>query len=82
MTQRIVRVLLGRNREYTRAAKQIGKLLALNNLAANLAHELNNPKSVASQSPGTSASDQEHTHYRIGMALGTNNRLNTHLDRV
>src|SRR5580698_9616888 len=47
MTQRVVRVLLGRNREYTRAEEQIGKLAAVNNLAANLAHELNNPASAA-----------------------------------
>jgi hypothetical protein len=38
MTQRIVRVLLDRNREYTRAEEQIGNLAALNKLAANLAH--------------------------------------------
>ena len=47
MTQRVVRVLLDRNREYTRAEEQIGKLAAVNNLAANLAHELNNPASAA-----------------------------------
>ena len=47
MTQRVVRLLLDRNREYTRAEEQIGKLAALNKLAANLAHELNNPASAA-----------------------------------
>src|SRR3984957_6418929 len=47
MTERIVRVLLDRNRQYTRAEEQIGKLAALNKLAANLAHELNNPASAA-----------------------------------
>jgi hypothetical protein len=31
MTERIVRVLIGRNREYTRAEEQIGKLSALSN---------------------------------------------------
>src|SRR3984885_5615901 len=46
MTQRVVRLLLDRNREYTRAEEQIGKLSALNKLAANLAHELNNPASA------------------------------------
>lgn len=63
MTQRIIRVLLDRNREYTRAEEQIGKLAALNRLAANLAHELNNPasaaKSAASQLLGTSDIDHE-----------------------
>ena len=84
MTQRIVRVLLDRNREYTRAEEQIGKLAALNRLAANLAHELNNPasaaKSAASQLLSTSDTDHEKTRYRIGMALGTEDRLNAYLD--
>jgi signal transduction histidine kinase len=84
MTQRIVRVLLDRNREYTRAEEQIGKLAALNRLAANLAHELNNPasaaKSAASQLLSASESDQEHARYRIGIALGTDDRLNAYLD--
>jgi len=84
MTQRIVRVLLDRNREYTRAEEQIGKLAALNKLAANLAHELNNPasaaKSAASRLMSTSSSDCEHTRYRIGMALGTEDRLSAYLD--
>ena len=47
MTERIVRVLIDRNREYTRAEEQIGKLSALSKLAGNLAHELNNPASAA-----------------------------------
>jgi signal transduction histidine kinase len=84
MTQRIVHVLLERNREYTRAEEQIGKLAALNRLAANLAHELNNPasaaKSAASHLVSASESDQEHLRYRIGMALGTDNKLNAYLD--
>lgn len=46
MTQRIVRALLDRNREYTQAEQQIGKLAALNKLARSLAHELDNPTSV------------------------------------
>jgi signal transduction histidine kinase len=84
MTQRMVRVLLDRNREYTRAEEQIGKLAALNKLAANLAHELNNPasaaKSAASHLLTASESDQEHLRYQIGMALGTEDRLNAYLD--
>jgi signal transduction histidine kinase len=47
MTERIVRVLIDRNREYTKAEEQIGKLAALSKLAGNLAHELNNPASAA-----------------------------------
>src|ERR1700728_815754 len=69
MTQRIVRLLLDRNREYTRAEEQIGKLAALNRLAANLAHELNNPaaaaKSAASHLLSTNESDHEHVRYRL-----------------
>jgi len=84
MTQRIVRVLLDRNREYTRAEEQIGKLAALNKLAANLAHELNNPasaaKSAASQLLGMSDTDREKTRYRVGMALATEDRLNAYVD--
>jgi signal transduction histidine kinase len=47
MTERVVRVLIDRNREYTRAEEQIGRLSALSKLAGNLAHELNNPASAA-----------------------------------
>src|ERR1700678_2547713 len=84
MTERVVRVLLDRNREYTRAEEQIGKLAALNKLAANLAHELNNPasaaKSAASKLLSAAESDQEHSRYRIGMALAADDRVNAYLD--
>jgi signal transduction histidine kinase len=84
MTQRVVRVLLDRNREYTRAEEQIGKLAALNKLAANLAHELNNPasavKSAASHLLSAADGQPEGAGYRIGMALGTQDRLNAYLD--
>jgi signal transduction histidine kinase len=84
MTQRVVGVLLDRNREYTRAEEQIGKLAAVNNLAANLAHELNNPasaaKSAASNLRNAIEGQSELARYRIGMALGTEDRLNGYLD--
>jgi signal transduction histidine kinase len=84
ITQRIVGVLLDRSREYTRAEEQIGKLAALNKLAANLAHELNNPasavKSAASHLLMASENGQGYARYRIGMALGTDDRLNAYLD--
>jgi signal transduction histidine kinase len=83
MTKRIVRVLLDRNREYTRAEEQIGKLAALNKLAANLAHALNNPasaaKSAASQLLITSDGEHGSTRYRIGMILGTEEKLDAYL---
>src|SRR3984957_5457783 len=84
MTERIVRVLIDRNRRYTRAEEQIGKLAALNTLAANLAHELNNPASAAKSGASRLLSSverpPERARYRIGMALGTEKRLNAYLD--
>jgi signal transduction histidine kinase len=47
MTQRAVSILLDRSREVTRMEQQSEKLNALGKLAANLAHELNNPASAA-----------------------------------
>jgi signal transduction histidine kinase len=47
MGQRSVSVLLDRVREVTRMEQQAEKLNALGKLAANLAHELNNPASAA-----------------------------------
>ncbi len=50
MGQRCVSVLLDRVREVTRLEQQAEKLTALGKLAANLAHELNNPASAAQRS--------------------------------
>ena len=50
MAQRCVTVLLNRVREVTRMEMQADKLTALGKLAANLAHELNNPASAAQRS--------------------------------
>ena len=50
MAQRCVAVLLDRVREVTRIEQQAEKLSALGKLAANLAHELNNPASAAQRS--------------------------------
>jgi signal transduction histidine kinase len=47
MAQRVVSTLLDRVREVTRIEQQAEKLTALNKLAGNLAHELNNPASAA-----------------------------------
>jgi signal transduction histidine kinase len=84
MTERIVRVLIDRNRQYTRAEEQIGKLAALNKLAANLAHELNNPasaaKSGASRLLSAMESRPERASYQIGMMLGSGQHLNAYLD--
>ena len=84
MTQRVVRVLLDRTREYTRAEEQIGKLAALSKLAANLAHELNNPASAAKSGAthllSAAKGQPGRTAYQIGIALGTDDRLNAYLD--
>ena len=50
MGQRCVSILLDRVREVTRLEQQAEKLTALGKLAANLAHELNNPASAAQRS--------------------------------
>ena len=50
MIQRSISVLLDRAREVTRLEQQAEKLNALGKLAANLAHELNNPASAAQRS--------------------------------
>ena len=50
MAQRCVSALLDRVREVTRMEQQAEKLTALGKLAANLAHELNNPASAAQRS--------------------------------
>ncbi|MEO6830437.1 MAG: ATP-binding protein, partial [Acidobacteriaceae bacterium] len=52
MSQRCVSVLLDRVREVTRLEQQSEKLSALGKLAANLAHELNNPASAAQRAAG------------------------------
>jgi signal transduction histidine kinase len=83
MTERIVRVLIDRNRQYTRAEEQIGKLAALNKLAANLAHELNNPASAAKSGASRLLSGMESTDerasYQIGRMLGSEERLDAYL---
>ena len=52
MGQICVGLLLDRVREVTRMEQQAEKLLALGKLAANLAHELNNPASAAQRAAG------------------------------
>lgn len=84
MTERIVRVLVDRNREYTRAEEQIGKLSALSNLAANLAHELNNPASAARSAALALGQRPEHIkhtpQYQLGLGLPDQNALNLYLE--
>jgi signal transduction histidine kinase len=79
MTERIVRVLIDRNREYTKAEEQIGKLSALSKLAGNLAHELNNPASAARSAALALKLNSEFTkndtRYQLGLRLSDQTTL-------
>jgi signal transduction histidine kinase len=69
MTQRCVSVLMDRVREVTRIEQQAEKLTALGKLAANLAHELNNPASAAQRSASSLFSELRQygdQKYRMG----------------
>jgi signal transduction histidine kinase len=64
--------LVDRNREFTKAEEQIAKLAALGKLAANIAHELNNPASAARSSVTAYFSQlprSENLKYQIGRLL-------------
>ncbi len=69
MGQRCVGVLLDRVREVTRMEQQTEKLTALGKLAANLAHELNNPASAAQRAAGGLLDELRvygHEKYKLG----------------
>jgi signal transduction histidine kinase len=84
MTERIVRVLIDRNREYTRAEEQIGKLSSLSKLAGNLAHELNNPASAARSAALTlsqnSGPARNNVRYQLGLRLSDQTALDRYLE--
>ncbi|HEY0784877.1 MAG TPA: ATP-binding protein, partial [Acidobacteriaceae bacterium] len=67
MAQRSVSVMLDRVREFTRADEQAAKLTALGKLAANMAHELNNPASAArSAAMAIAHSEEDEAKYQLG----------------
>ena len=77
MGQRSVSILLDRVREFTRMEQQTEKLSALGKLAANLAHELNNPASAAQRSAAslfTELGEYGGHKFRLG-ALGMDPEL-------
>jgi signal transduction histidine kinase len=86
MTERIVRVLIDRNREYTRAEEQIGKLAALSKLAGNLAHELNNPASAARSAALALSQNYElaknDARYQFGLKLQNQAALDRHIQEL
>ena len=64
-----VGILLDRVREVTRMEQQTEKLMALGKLAANLAHELNNPASAAQRAAGGLLAELRvygHEKYKLG----------------
>jgi signal transduction histidine kinase len=81
MGQRCVSVLLDRVREVTRMEQQAEKLSALGKLAANLAHELNNPASAAQRSAAAlfgelrDYGDKKYALGSICVSTGTAERL-------
>jgi signal transduction histidine kinase len=86
MTERIVWVLIDRNREYTRAEEQIGKLAALSKLAGNLAHELNNPASAARSAALMLSQNFEpaknDARYQFGLKLQNQAVLDRHIQKL
>lgn len=72
MAQRCVSILLDRVREVTRLEQQGEKLTALGKLAANLAHELNNPASAAQRTASTLLADLR-SFGELAFHLGTLN---------
>jgi signal transduction histidine kinase len=78
MNQRCVTLLLDRVREFTRADEQAAKLMALGKLAANLAHELNNPASAAQRAANaltTNLDSDDETKYCLGYLLKSKQEL-------
>jgi len=81
MNQQCVNLLLDRVREFTRADEQAAKLMALGKLAANLAHELNNPASAAQRAANALTANLEtddETKYRLGYLLKSNQELDAY----
>jgi signal transduction histidine kinase len=85
MAQRSVSALLDRVREVTRMEQQAEKLTALGKLAANLAHELNNPASAAQRSAASlfgELREYGEQKYRFGNLCLTDEKIKEYRDWV
>jgi signal transduction histidine kinase len=88
MGQRCVSVLLDRVREVTRMEQQAEKLSALGKLAANLAHELNNPASAAQRSAAslfTELREYGDKKYKLGatcLPMQTSEQLQSWIEKT
>ena len=81
MAQRCVSVLLDRVREFARADEQAAKLVALGKLAANLAHELNNPAAAArSAATGLCSNllEEDEAKYHLGHLFQSKEELESY----
>jgi signal transduction histidine kinase len=79
MADRSVGVLLDRVREITRIEQQAEKLNALGKLAANLAHELNNPASAAQRAASGMLAELRafgHERFALGQLCLSSERIN------
>jgi signal transduction histidine kinase len=86
MTERMVRVLVERNREYTKAEEQLGKLSALSKLAGNLAHHLNNPASAARSAANALSQNSEFARsdaqYQLGLRLSDQAAVDSYIQQL
>jgi signal transduction histidine kinase len=81
MAQRSVSMLLDRVREFTRADEQGAKLAALGKLAANLAHELNNPASAAQRAAANlsdTLGEEDDAKYALGFLCESQEELDAY----
>jgi signal transduction histidine kinase len=81
MAQRCVWILLDRVRDFTRADEQTAKLIALGKLAANLAHELNNPASAARSAASAISSHldgDDEAKYNLGFLCQSKEELDAY----